>query len=709
MTSMNATVRRLPRGTVPTAAVVSALLLAGPIALGASPDQYQTAPYQEYDQAVPAYVDDRDWSDEVPAHISAVDGRVDLEREGRVEVAEENLVLLAGDRLRTARGRAEILFADGSAIAIDDGTTVDLLDDSLLRLIEGRIRLAIARGADRIDYRVDTAAGSALIGVAGEYRLTLGARGAEPEFTVAVLRGSAELSNERGRTIVRAGTYASTTPAYAPSLPYAFNAAAYDAFDRWAEDQADARLGYASTRYLPEEIGFYAGAFDRYGDWRLEGSYGYVWYPRVDVGWRPYHHGRWAFYGRFGWTWIGAGAWSWPTHHYGRWGYAGSRWFWIPHRRWAPAWVAWASAPGYVGWCPLGFDNRPVISITNITVINNGPRWHGWSVVPDHPFRSGNGFAVSRYAIGGSALGRVPASRFSVRAAAPEAPAASFSRGAPLRGPAFRSASTTRGTAVTRGSAIARDGGAAIGAERRLGARAPAVGTTRGAVAPAARGAAAAPPRSQISPAERRLGAGRPSASAPSSPSRSTLSREPAARPPASRPSSPSRSVVERGVVPRSGAAPPARRYDAGRTRAPQPAAPAGEPDRPGRAIGRSDSRPSPPASASRAPSRIAPSRAFPPSGGASAPDRPASSSRPSAVSRSRGGGGSVRSEPPAPGASAPRRSAAPSRAPSSAPSRPAASAPPSRGGDAGARRAAPSSSSDRGRAVRRTGGGGQL
>src|SRR6187455_2801164 len=56
----------------------------------------------------------RDWNDDIPAHISFVEGSVTLEREGRLEPAEANLALLAGDRLRTRGGRVEILFADGS-------------------------------------------------------------------------------------------------------------------------------------------------------------------------------------------------------------------------------------------------------------------------------------------------------------------------------------------------------------------------------------------------------------------------------------------------------------------------------------------------------------------------------------------------------------------------------------------------------------------
>ena len=80
--------------------------------------------------------------------------------------------------------------------------------------------------------------------------------------------------------------------------------------------------------------------------------YGYVWYPRVTVGWRPYHHGRWSFAARSAGSGSASIVWAWPTHHYGRWGYGSNRWFWIPGRRWAPAWVSWAYAPGYVELVP---------------------------------------------------------------------------------------------------------------------------------------------------------------------------------------------------------------------------------------------------------------------------------------------------------------------------------------------------------------------
>jgi hypothetical protein len=177
----------------------------------------------------------------------------------------------------------------------------------------------------------------------------------------------------------------------------------------------------------------YSGAFDHDGSWEYEQGYGYVWYPVVPVTWRPYYHGGWSFYGSFGWFWVGGGRWNWPTHHYGRWGVKTGRWYWIPGRHWGPAWVAWASTPGYYGWCPLGFDNRAAISITNVNVYGgrHGNPWHGWTVVPASRF--GPRYAVSRYAVAPQSI-NLSGDRFRTHAQAP-ARAAAARQLEPLRAP----------------------------------------------------------------------------------------------------------------------------------------------------------------------------------------------------------------------------------------------------------------------------------
>jgi hypothetical protein len=321
-----------------------------------------------------------------PAHVSFVDGAAVLERDGQPDSAPVNMPLLAGDRLRTQGGRVEILFADGSTLHLDANTTLDFQSDELVRLLDGRIRLSIPGPARRVSYRIDASSASALIGQSGEYRLAVlhGAR--EAEIELAVIRGAAELVNDDGRTPLRAGERAYARENAAPSYAYVFNSASWDSFDRWSEARRDQRLG-VSTTYLPEEVRPYAPSFDRYGAWGYDASYGNVWYPRVSGDWRPYYNGRWVTLRPYGWTWVGADPWAWPTHHYGRWGISAGTWFWIPGRSWGPAWVSWAYAPGYVSWCPLGWNNRPVLQIVNVNVYGRGfDPWRAWTAVPRRHF-----------------------------------------------------------------------------------------------------------------------------------------------------------------------------------------------------------------------------------------------------------------------------------------------------------------------------------
>lgn len=319
-----------------------------------------------------------------PAHVSFVEGSVTLEREGKLDDAPRNMPLLAGDRLRTRVGRAEVLFADGSTLHVDHDTTLDLQSDELVRLIGGRLRLSIPGPTSReIGYRIDTASGWAQINEAGEYRAAM----VREELELAVLRGRAELVNDNGRTSLRAGERAFVRGNAAPSYAYVFNSASWDAFDRWSEERRNERLGL-STQYLPEEVRSYSATFDRDGSWGYDTSYGYVWYPRVAVGWRPYYYGRWVPYRHYGYTWISTHPWGWATHHYGRWGFNAGVWFWIPGRTWGPAWVSWGYAPGYVSWCPLGWNNRPVVYANHGYYKGYDP-WRVWTVVPHHSFSGG--------------------------------------------------------------------------------------------------------------------------------------------------------------------------------------------------------------------------------------------------------------------------------------------------------------------------------
>ncbi len=385
-----------------------------------------------------------------PAHLAYLDGSATVTRDGRAEPATINLPLIAGDQLRTREGRVDVLFGDGSVLDADHFTAVDFLSDELLRLLEGRVRLTVG-GRDRVAYRIDTPSGAVRIDAPGEYRVSLIGESGRADVELVTIRGYATLVNDLGETPVRAGERAFATAGMAPSYAQAYNSATWDAFDRWADDRRDERTGTMSAQYLPDEIRGYSGDFDRYGDWRYEGTYGYVWYPRVRVDWRPYYYGRWNYYGPWGWTWIAYDPWGWPTHHYGRWGVRAGLWFWIPSRYWAPAYVYWAGASDYIGWCPLGWDNRPIFNIININVGRNYRGYDGydpyraWTVVPRRAFSSH--VDVGRYAVARAEIDRAVPRWYVSGATAPVRPAA-LTRSAPPIYSAGR-ASVARGASVS--------------------------------------------------------------------------------------------------------------------------------------------------------------------------------------------------------------------------------------------------------------------
>jgi len=296
-----------------------------------------------------------------PPHMSVVDGQVFLDRESGREPAEANTPLVVGDRVRAEAGRAEVLLGDGSALHLDERTTLDVNGDNVVRLLEGRLVVFAEGGASAL--QIDSAPGSIRIGGSGEVRVSLLNDGQRDGLEVSVVRGLATIVTDSGETPVQAGQQVVLYEGDWPSAPMAFNSARADAFYLWSQGLLDSRRGTTSAAYLPSDLNVYASSFDQAGSWSYLAPYGYVWYPTVAATWRPYYHGKWRFYGGFGWTFIGhGGRWLYPTHHYGRWGLSpAQRWYWIPTLGWSPAWVHWAVAPGYVGWCPLGWNSRPVL------------------------------------------------------------------------------------------------------------------------------------------------------------------------------------------------------------------------------------------------------------------------------------------------------------------------------------------------------------
>jgi hypothetical protein len=344
-------------------------------------------------------------------YLRTVEGRVTLQRaeEPAAEAAVHNAPFLPGDRIWTDEsGRLEIQFADGSVLRLDSRSKLDYVahergrsEQVVLRLWSGSVFLHY-RDRRSPDFTVETPEGVFAPAERGAYRLDVSAG----EARVVVFEGEATL--EAGRRVkVERGEQALVREGELYGSPQRFEAHdTDDDFARWDQQQQE-QLVYAEDRQdvLPEEVLPYAADFGTYGSWDVHQDYGRVWYPRVDNGWRPYSQGYWDWT-PYGWTWIANERWGWATSHYGRWGYWPARgWYWIPGRSWGPGWVSWARGGDYVGWCPLGFGDRPVV----IHEINRGRRLRG-NAVPRGTMASSTirspWFYVRRSDMGGRDLAR---------------------------------------------------------------------------------------------------------------------------------------------------------------------------------------------------------------------------------------------------------------------------------------------------------------
>ena len=333
-----------------------------------------------------------------PANLAYVEGGVDLVHEGVIERADPPLMLLEGDIVRTRSGRAEIVFADGSLLHLDYDGEIEILAPEHVRLLRGRTLMRVSVSADR-PYVFDTPAATVRLDASGEYRIAAGLRGDDVEVMVA--RGNAEIDDGTTRASIRSGEMVSLAAHGARPVFEPFNSARFDAFVQWANERTRGFASAQSAAQLPYELRPYGPILDHYGRWDYMAPYGHVWYPSVGVAWRPYYDGAWN-HTRYGWTWHGRDRWAWPTHHYGRWGFNGSFWFWIPARVWGPAWVSWGAAPGFVSWCPLGWDNRPVFGYASHYGGYPYSPWRSWTVVPRHVF--GHRRPVRLHAVDGGRL-----------------------------------------------------------------------------------------------------------------------------------------------------------------------------------------------------------------------------------------------------------------------------------------------------------------
>ena len=276
-----------------------------------------------------------------PANLAFVEGSVDVVHEGVVERADPPSLLVDGDSVRTAQGRAEIVFADGTLLHLDRDANLDILAPDRVRLLAGRVIVRVSAAATRA-YFVDTPAATRAARCARRVHRQRGESGGQRPRSQhrARQRGNRRRLAARGgarrRVGVAGGARCASGVPHLQFRPLGWLSRSGPTSVRTASrrriPRRSCRWSFAPT--APSSISTAAGTPSR--------RTGKCGCPRSASRWRPYYEGSWG-YTRYGWTWYGRDRWAWPTHHYGRWGFNGASWFWIPTNVWGPAWVSWGS------------------------------------------------------------------------------------------------------------------------------------------------------------------------------------------------------------------------------------------------------------------------------------------------------------------------------------------------------------------------------
>jgi hypothetical protein len=285
--------------------------------------------------------------------------------------ATMNRPLSPGDRLWAETGSRAEIQVGGAMVRLNAGTAVSVLnlDDNItqLQLTEGSLYVHVRRLEPDQSVEIDTPHLAFTLREPAVYRIDVDAEG--NATTIDMREGRGEVTGEGESFLLEAAQVQRFTGTGLRDEVFA-GPSRRDDFDRWSDERDRANDRSISARYVsPDVVGYQD--LDTNGTWRVDASYGHVWYPsRVAVGWAPYRDGHWAWVDPWGWTWVDDAPWGFAVSHYGRWANFRGTWGWIPgpvrsRAYYAPALVVFvggdnfklkisAGGIGGIAWFPLG-------------------------------------------------------------------------------------------------------------------------------------------------------------------------------------------------------------------------------------------------------------------------------------------------------------------------------------------------------------------
>jgi FecR protein len=267
---------------------------------------------------------------------------------------------------------AELQFHGGQFVLLTSGTDLEVRD-----LQEGKSVFRLRAGEIRFDLPPDDFA-PVSVRIPG---------GTLAQFPVPGRQWLTVTDSDETRLVVRRGTAVVTVDGDEHRLRAGQEAVigrdvAVGPYRGGADESAEPPPPYEEAERQGAAPPVVVSELREYGEWVSVPTYGYVWRPRVAVGWSPYVYGRWAWISPYGWTWVSSEPWGWYPYRCGYWltdpvfgwiwspynsfvsvGFvSGSNRYWHHNVYYRPATVRFVPEGRNVRWVPLrpGERYRPV-------------------------------------------------------------------------------------------------------------------------------------------------------------------------------------------------------------------------------------------------------------------------------------------------------------------------------------------------------------
>lgn len=275
--------------------------------------------------------------------LSQVRGNVRMDRNtGRgFEGAFTNIPVVAGVKLLTGEGVAEVEFEDNSSLRLAPESEVEFTQ--LGRSADGTTLTTakLGKGMAYVSMQKGKGAGNVTLQY-GPVRVAMGpgahlrVDATQPQVELAVFDGSVRVEMGSATTTLTKKQTVSLDPVGQTMTPVSKGVQEV-VWDAWDSAQAGYHKNVSALAGSAGGFGLYgANDLGYYGSFVDMPGCGSMWRPYfADAGWDPFGNGIWAYYQGAGFSWVSPYPWGWLPFHSGTWASCGAAgWGWRPGGAW---------------------------------------------------------------------------------------------------------------------------------------------------------------------------------------------------------------------------------------------------------------------------------------------------------------------------------------------------------------------------------------